>query len=292
MDTPQDDALVAEVLSRFDHCQTPRVEQLMKSLVRHLHAFIQDVRLTEPEWEYAIQFLTRTGHMSGDKRQEFILLSDVLGASMQVVGINNPSRAGATASTEATVFGPFFVEGSPQYELGADMANGAAGDPCYMHGRVLDTEGKPIPGAHIAAWQNDKDGFYDVQYEHLGHMQNRGQFNADAQGHYAFWGIRPTPYPIPYDGPVGDLLKASNRSPMRPAHVHLMVTAPGCHRLITHVFDERSEYLDSDAVFGVKQSLITPFVRHEAGTAPDGKQVDRPFYVMHYDIVLQPGGAD
>jgi len=243
MDTPQDDALVAEVLSRFDHCQTPRVEQLMKSLVRHLHAFIQDVRLTEPEWEYAIQFLTRTGHMSGDK-------------------------------------------------LGADMANGAAGDPCYMHGRVLDTEGKPIPGAHIAAWQNDKDGFYDVQYEHLGHMQNRGQFNADAQGHYAFWGIRPTPYPIPYDGPVGDLLKASNRSPMRPAHVHLMVTAPGCHRLITHVFDERSEYLDSDAVFGVKQSLITPFVRHEAGTAPDGKQVDRPFYVMHYDIVLQPGGAN
>lgn len=155
-----------------------------------------------------------------------------------------------------------------------------------MYGRVLDIQNQPIPEAHIAVWQSDKDGFYDVQYSDLDHFQNRGQFHADTEGNYSFWGIRPMAYPIPYDGPVGDLLKAANRSPMRPAHVHLMVTAPGYRRLITHVFEEDADYLDSDAVFGVKPSLITPFERHEPGVAPDGSQVDEPFYVMNYDLVL------
>ncbi len=184
------------------------------------------------------------------------------------------------------MFGPFYVDGSPEYKNGDDISNGAVGDPCYMYGRVLDVDGRPIPNAHIATWQSDKDGYYDVQYAGLDHMQNRGQFDADSDGNYSFWGVKPVPYPIPYDGPVGDLLKAANRSPWRPAHVHLMVTAPGYKTLITHVFEEGGDYQDSDAVFGVKPSLVALFELRDPGVAPDGSQVDEPFYVMHYDLVL------
>src|SRR5699024_4723975 len=162
----------------------------------------------------------------------------------QVVNINNPKPE---LATEATVFGPFFVEGSPEYKCGDDISNGAEGEPCYMYGRVLQDNGEPIPNAHIAVWQSDKDGFYDVQYDELDHALDPGQFNADVEGNYSVWAVRPMADPIPYDGPVGDLLKAARRSPMRPAHVHFMVTAPGYRRLITHVFEEGADYLDSDA---------------------------------------------
>jgi hydroxyquinol 1,2-dioxygenase len=298
-----DTRLTDAVIASFERSASPRLQEVMQSLVSHLHAFVSEVQPTEQEWAKAIEFLTRTGHITDDKRQEFILLSDVLGVSMLVVGINHRRQSGATPSgeaveaagaptggTEATVFGPFYVEGAPRYDNGDDIANGAPGEPCFVSGRVLSVTGEPILGAQVDVWQADKDGFYDVQYQDLEQARGRGQLRADAQGRYWFWSVKPEPYPIPYDGPVGDLLKAANRSPMRPAHVHFMISAPGYQTLITHVFAAGDAYLDSDAVFGVKDSLIAPFVRHEPGTAPDGKQVGEPFYTMGYDFVLAPAG--
>jgi hydroxyquinol 1,2-dioxygenase len=280
-----DEDLTRVVLATFDHSGSERFQQVMQGLVRHLHAFVKDVELTEEEWFKAIDFLTRTGHITDDKRQEFVLLSDVLGVSMQVIEINNKKPAGATAST---VFGPFFVEGSPHFSNGDDIANGASGEPCFMYGRVLSITGEPLPEAHIEIWQADEDGFYDVQYKDDSRVQGRGHLNADKEGRYYFWSVRPEAYPIPYDGPVGEILTAANRSPMRPAHVHFMITMPGYKTLITHVFKDGDQYLDSDAVFGVKSSLVTTFERHEPGTAPDGKSMSAPFYTMSYDFVLAP----
>ena len=281
------DALTREVISRFDHSDTERTKEVMQSLVRHLHAFARDVRLTEEEWFEAINFLTRCGHITDDKRQEFILLSDVMGLSMQVIGLNNRKPEGAT---EATVFGPFFVKDSPRFSLGEDVSGGAPGEPCYFSGTVLSTDGSPVPNAHIEVWQSDENGFYDVQYEDLEEARGRGQMNADEQGRYHFWSVKPVAYPIPYDGPVGDLLKAANRSPMRPAHEHFMITADGYETLITHVFDREDEYLGSDAVFGVKEDLMTTFERHEPGTAPDGREMDEAFYTVEYDFVMSKKG--
>jgi len=277
--------LTRAVLASFGDSTPERFQQVVQSLVRHLHAFVKEVELTEEEWFRGIDFLTRTGHITDDKRQEFILLSDVLGVSMLVIEINNKKPAEATAST---VFGPFFVEGSPQFANGDDLANGAPGEPCFMQGRVLSLTGEPIPDAHIEVWQADDKGFYDVQYKELSQARGRGHLYSDGQGRYSFWSVRPQAYPIPDDGPVGELLDAANRSPMRPAHVHFMIKAPGYKTLITHVFKEGDPYLDSDAVFGVKSSLITGFERHEPGNAPDGKQMDGPFYTMSYDFILAP----
>ena len=280
-----DEDLTQAVLATFDHSRSERFQQVMQSLVRHLHAFVKDVELTEEEWFKAIDFLTRTGHITDDKRQEFVLLSDVLGVSMQVIEINNKKPTEATAST---VFGPFFYEGSPSFSNGDDIANGASGEPCFIRGRVLSITGEPLPDAHIEIWQADEDGFYDVQYKDASLVQGRGHLSSDKEGNYYFWSVRPEAYPIPYDGPVGELLTAANRSPMRPAHVHFMITLPGYKTLITHVFKDGDQYLDSDAVFGVKSSLVTTFERHEPGIAPDGKKMDVPFYTMSYDFVLAP----
>jgi hydroxyquinol 1,2-dioxygenase len=279
------DALTKEVLERFEGSQSARFREVMQSLVRHLHAFARDVELTEEEWFAAMDFLTRCGHITDDKRQEFILLSDVMGLSMQVVGLNNRKPEEAT---EATVFGPFFVEDSPKFSLGDDISNGAPGEPCYFSGRILSTDGTPVPNAHIEVWQSDEDGFYDVQYDDLDEMRGRGQMNADGEGRYRFWSVKPVAYPIPYDGPVGDMLKAANRSPMRPAHEHFMISADGYETLITHVFDREDEYLETDAVFGVKESLVTTFERHAPGEAPDGRTMERPFHTITYDFVMNP----
>jgi hydroxyquinol 1,2-dioxygenase len=280
-----DEDLTQAVLATFSHSKSERYQQVMQSLVRHLHAFIKDVELTEDEWFKAIDYLTRTGHITDDKRQEFVLLSDVLGVSMLVIDINNKQFVDATAST---VFGPFFFEGSPLFANGDDIANGASGEPCFMQGRVLATTGEPLPDAHIEIWQADDNGFYDVQNKESTQVYGRGHLHADSKGDYYFWSVRPEAYPIPNDGPVGELLDAANRSPMRPAHVHFMITVPGYKTLITHVFKEGDQYLDSDAVFGVRSSLITNFERHEPGAAPDGKKLDVPFYTMHYDFLLPP----
>jgi hydroxyquinol 1,2-dioxygenase len=288
-----DEALTQAVVDSFADTRDPRLREVLESLVRHLHAFAADVALTEAEWAAAVEFLTRTGHMSDERRQEFILLSDVLGLSMLVVGLNH--RASPQA-TESTVFGPFFVEGSPAVENGGDLAGGAPGRPCFFSGRVLSADGTPLPGAHLEVWQADEDGFYDVQVAGLGEPRGRGHLRAGEDGRFAFWSVRPEAYPIPDDGPVGDLLEATGRSPMRPAHVHFLVRAPGHATLITHVFAAGDAHLGSDAVFGVKRSLVTPFEERAAGTpAPDGRVPDVPYVVASYDLVLAPvtpaGGA-
>jgi len=278
----QGDDLTDAVVASFDGSTDPRTEEVMSALVRHLHAFAREVKLTEAEYFTAIDFLTRTGQISTGSRQEFVLLADVLGLSMLTVGLGNPKSSGAT---ESTVFGPFFVEGSPGVELGGDVANGAPGRPCLVSGRILSTKGEPIAGALVETWQADEDGFYDVQKDTDG-PQNRGHLTTDADGNYSFWAVRPVAYPIPDDGPVGELLRAGGRGSMRPAHVHFMVTAPGYARLITHVFAAGDEFLANDAVFGVKDSLVADFVEHPAGTAPDGRTLDEPFYTVNYDLIL------
>jgi hydroxyquinol 1,2-dioxygenase len=277
--------LTAAVLASFADAPNPRFHQIAESLVRHLHAFIEDVGLTEQEWFDGIDFLTRTGHATTATRQEFVLLSDVLGVSMLVIGINHAPAEGAT---ESTVFGPFFVEGAPEMRNGADLGAGAPGRPCFMRGRILDTAGDPIAEAVIDVWQADENGFYDVQYTALPAPRGRGRLRPEADGRFWFWSVLPVAYPIPDDGPVGDLLHAGGRRPMRPAHVHFRVAAPGYETLITHVFVAGGDHLDDDAVFGVKTSLVAPFPRHEAGIAPDGRAMDVPYHTLDYDLVLAP----
>jgi hydroxyquinol 1,2-dioxygenase len=279
-----DAALTEAVLASFAGARDPRFKTIAESLVRHLHGFLSEVELTEEEWFAAIGFLTRTGHITDDRRQEFVLLSDVLGVSMQVIGINHRVPSGAT---ESTVFGPFFVEGSPAFENGDDIAGGAPGRPCWISGSVRSVDGRPLPGALIEVWQADEDGFYDVQYE-AGDVRARGHLRTDGDGRFRFWTVLPEAYPIPADGPVGELLEAAGRSPMRPAHVHFMIDAPGHQRLTTHVFAAGDEHLGSDAVFGVKETLIAPFERHEPGPGPDGRELGDPWHTMEYDFVLAP----
>ncbi|OIJ68039.1 dioxygenase [Streptomyces mangrovisoli] len=278
-----------QVLASFDGCADPRLREVMQSLVHHLHAFVREVRLTEREWNEGIAFLTRAGHITDERRQEFILLSDVLGASMQTVAVNNAAYGDAT---EATVFGPFFVENSPSIELGGDLAFGAAGEPCWVEGTVTDTAGKPVPGARIEVWEADEDGYYDTQYGD-DRIAARAHLFSDADGRYRFWGLTPTPYPIPHDGPVGGLLAATGRSPMRASHLHFMVGAPELRTLVTHIFVRGDELLARDAVFGVKESLVKDFEAQPAGTpTPDGRDLgDRPWSRVRFDIVLAPDGA-
>lgn len=280
--------LVDTVVASFDACEDPRLKEVMVSLTRHLHAFIRDVRLTEEEWAAAIEFLTRAGHITDDVRQEFILLSDTLGASMQTININNQAYADAT---EATVFGPFFVEDSPAIELGGDMAFGAPGEPCWVTGTVTGTDGKPLVGARIEVWEADEDGLYDVQRD-AGARAARAHLFTDAEGGYRFWGLTPTPYPIPDDGPVGQMLAAVGRSPLRASHLHFMVTHEGCRTLVTHIFPEGDPIGWKDTVFGVKESLIKRFERQATGTpTPDGRDVDGTWSKVRFDIVLAPAGA-
>jgi len=268
------DNITQAVIARFAETPDPRLKEILTSLVQHLHAFAREVKLTEAEWFQGIDFLTRTGEITDDKRQEFILLSDTLGLSMLTVAVNNEKPAGCT---EATVFGPFYVEGAPHVELGEDVANGAAGVPCLVRGTVRGLDGEPVPGAEIHVWQADAEGRYDVQDPQYDEHKARGVLNADGQGAYHFRSILAEAYPIPDDGPVGDMLKATKRHPWRPAHLHFMIKAPGYETLITHVFRNGDRYLDSDAVFGVRQSLIADWVKQ-----PDGN------YLVEYDFVLNP----
>jgi len=281
--------LVERVVASFGATPDPRFKELMQALTRHLHAFLREVRLTEEEWQRAIEFLTAAGHITDDRRQEFILLSDVLGASMQVIAINNEAYRNAT---EATVFGPFFVEGSPEIQLGGDIAAGAPGEPCWVEGTVTDASGKPVPVALIEVWEADQDGLYDVQYGD-GRVAARGHLYSDAEGRYRFWAVTPTPYPIPHDGPVGRLLAATGRSPMRASHLHFMVKADGFRTLVTHIFVLGDEFLDRDSVFGVKDSLVKHFMPQPAGTpTPDGRNLgDRAWSRVRFDIVLAPAAA-
>jgi hydroxyquinol 1,2-dioxygenase len=285
--------LVDTVVASFDKTEDPRLKEVMQSLTRHLHSFVREVRLTEDEWNTGIEFLTASGHITDDKRQEFILLSDVLGLSMQTIAINNTTYTGAAAATEATVFGPFFVDDAPEIPLGGDIAGGAPGQPCWVEGTVTDTDGNPVPRARIEVWEADDDGFYDVQYAD-GRVAGRAHLFADENGKYAFWGLTPTPYPIPHDGPVGKMLEAVGRSPVRASHLHFMVTAPGLRTLVTHIFVEGDPQIEiGDSVFGVKDSLIKRFEPQPAGTpTPEGRYLgDEAWSRTRFDIVLAPADA-
>jgi hydroxyquinol 1,2-dioxygenase len=276
------------VIARLAECRDPRFNQVMTSLITHLHDFVRDVRLTEEEWINALMFLTDTGKACTDKRQEFILLSDTLGVSILVISINHPPEQG---SLESTVLGPYYWEGAPDYPLGANLAVGVKGEPAYYSGRVLDVDGKPLKGALLDIWSGDGEGNYDMQLPGDVGMRARGKIRTDEQGRYWFRSIRPTFYPVPTDGPVGRMLRKMGRHPYRPGHIHMIVSAPGHEPVTTHLFVANSEYLDTDAVFGMKESLVAKFNRHPAGKAPTGEQVDTPFYTVEYDFRLRKSAA-
>ena len=276
--------LTEAVLAKLEGATDPRFKRIMTSLIKHLHAFVREVELTEAEWLAGIQFLTATSQKCDDKRQEYILLSDTLGVSMLVDAINHRKPSGAT---ESTVLGPFYVEGAPEKPLGANIAEGVAGEPTYFSGRVRSSDGRPIPGATLDLWSTDGEGWYDVQLKDNEGMRARGKIKTDADGRYRFWTIKPVSYPIPTDGPVGKMLLKMGRHPYRPAHTHMIVSAPGYETVTTHVFVESDPYLESDAVFGVKNSLVANFARHEPGVAPDGKRMAVPYYTVGYDFGLK-----
>lgn len=241
-----------------------RLKTVMASLVKHLHAFVKDVELKPAEWDLAIDFLTRTGHLCDDKRQEFILLSDVLGVSMLVDAINNRRPSGAT---ENTVLGPFHVPDAPVYPMGTNICLDGKGETCLFEGAVVDSAGNPIKGATVDVWSDNADGYYDVQQPDIQpEWNNRGRFMTGADGKYSFIGIKPISYGIPDDGPVGQMLEALGRHPNRPAHMHFMVTAPGYETIITHTFVAGDAWLTSDAVFGVKGTLVAAFEKTKGET--------------------------
>ena len=284
--TTEDD-ITNEVLRRFEATPDARLRQVMQSLVRHLHAFVKDVELTEAEWFAAIQFLTDTGHMCDDKRQEFILLSDTLGVSMAVDLINHRKPEGAT---ESTVFGPFHRDGAPELPAGGNIApRDTAGMPAVITGRVLDLNGQPIAGARLDVWQADSSGRYDSQYADSSELHMRGRFRTGADGRYVVRTVRPVYYAIPTDGPVGRMLRATNRHPWRPAHVHFVVSADGYEPVTTHLFDDVDPYLDSDTVFAVKDSLICTFLQHDTrDETAERLGIAPPFCTAHFDFVLKP----
>ncbi len=282
--TPDD--ITEDVLQSFEDTEDPRLRQIMQALVRHLHGFVQEVGLTPPEWEAAIGVLTRTGHITDERRQEFILWSDSLGVSMLVDALENTVPPGAT---ESTVQGPFYVPGSPLREYGANIAEEPdAGVPALVHGRVLDLDGRPIGGAEVDVWQNGADQLYAVQRPEAEEDHLRGRFITREDGGYAFVAVRPTPYPIPYDGPVGRMLDLTGRHPWRPAHVHMIIRADGYRTLTTHVFDVESQYLDSDAVFAVKPSLTREFITHAPDDPETPQGVTTEWVSVESDLVLAP----
>lgn len=277
------------VLERVANAADPRARQVSEALVRHLHAFVREIEPNQAEWEAGIRFLTRVGHMCDSKRQEFILLSDTLGISMLVDAINHRRQENAT---ETTVLGPFYVQGPPEHAHGENISEGLKGEPLHVAGSVAGQDGRPLANAIVDVWHSDDDGYYDVQQDGLHEAAMRARFRTDGQGRFHFWTIKPAAYPIPHDGPVGDMLEAQGRHPWRPAHVHFMIEAPGHETLVTHVFVAGDPYLDSDAVFGVKDSLVRTFEQHSAGRAPGGRTLDRPYATLHYDFTLKRATED
>jgi protocatechuate 3,4-dioxygenase beta subunit len=260
--------LTGEVLRRIRGTKNKRLKQVMTSFITHMHDFVRDVKPTQEEWFEGIKFLTDTGRL---ERDEFILMSDTLGVSMLVDALNYKANAG---STESTVLGPFHRKKAPRYPLGGNISkNRKDGIPCRVTGTVKDLKGRPVAGAELDVWEAGADGFYDMQKGTA--MNLRGVFKADAKGRFHFRCVRPEFYPVPHDGPVGRMLRATGRHPMRPPHLHFWITAKGYKPLITHLFVKGGRYLDSDAVFGVKPELIIDFKKGKDGVAS-----------AHYDFVL------
>lgn len=272
-------------VERWATARDPRVAELMTALVRHLHDFAREVRLTEAEWMAAIQWLNRAGQISDDKREEFILTSDVLGLSMLVVQMNHQLDPRATP---ATVLGPFHIEGSPELGYGADMSQGLPGTPLVLHGTVTDLDGHPVSGAVLDLWQADNEGRYESQHADVDEARLRGKYTARDDGSFCVRTVAPLGYTIPMDGPVGALISQTEISHFRPAHVHFLIDVPGYEPLITHLFEQGADYLDSDVVFGVKERLVVRYEKREPGETPDGGTIDEPWFEARYDFVLQP----
>jgi hydroxyquinol 1,2-dioxygenase len=274
-------------VQRWQTAHDPRTAEIMAALVRHLHDFAREVRLTEAEWMAAIQWLTRTGQISNEKREEFILASDVLGLSMLVVQMNHRFD---DAATPATVLGPFHIEGSPELDFGEDMSQGLPGTPLVLTGVVRDLDGHPVPGAVLDVWQADNEGLYESQHADVDEARLRAKYTTREDGSYSIRTVAPLGYTIPMDGPVGDLISKTDISHFRPAHVHFLLNVPGYEPLITHLFEEGADYLDSDVVFGVKEQLVVRYDKREPGPAPDGGTFDEPWFEARYDFVLQKQG--
>lgn len=282
-----EDTATAAVLDRMSGAMDARFKEIMTSVVKHLHAVVKEVEPTMDEWMAAIQFLTATGQKCDDKRQEFILLSDTLGVSMLVDAINNRKPTGAT---ESTVLGPFHVAGAPEKKMGDSISLDGKGDPAWVEGRVLDADGKPINGAALDVWQTSSDGAYDIQDPDQPEMNLRGLFATGPDGRFFFRTVKPSSYPIPTDGPVGKMLLAMGRHPMRPAHIHFIIGAPGFEPVTTHLFVDGDEYLDSDAVFGVKESLIEPFVLKDDPEEAKRLGLGNPYWLASHEFALVKRG--
>jgi hydroxyquinol 1,2-dioxygenase len=274
-------------VQRWATAKDPRLAELMTGLIRHLHDFAREVRLTEAEWMAAMQWLTAAGRISDDKREEFILASDVLGLSMLVVQMNHRFD---DAATPATVLGPFHIEGSPELDFGEDMSQGLPGTPLVLTGVVRDLDGHPVPGAVLDVWQADNEGLYESQHADVDEARLRAKYTTREDGSYSIRTVAPLGYTIPMDGPVGDLISKTDISHFRPAHVHFLLNVPGYEPLITHLFEEGADYLDSDVVFGVKEQLVVRYDKREPGPAPDGGTFDEPWFEARYDFVLQKQG--
>ncbi len=277
--------LTEVVRERWSDIPDPRLRQVMTAAVKHLHAFVREIEPTPQEWAVAIDFLTRTGQMCDDKRQEFILMSDVLGVSMLVDAINHRRSSKATPST---VEGPFHVPDAPAFANGANMAANAPGIACFCTGKVHGLAGEPVAGATLDLWQTDGEGFYEAQRPEIKGAWMRGLYRTERDGSYLIRTVAPIAYTIPMDGTIGELMNRTNMSHMRPAHIHFAIEAPGYHGLVTHLFQTGDEWINDDAVYGVKEPLIVEFQKMPAGSkAPSGEIMNEPFYVVAYDFVLE-----
>ena len=284
MQTITEENITDLAAARWATAHNPRLAQLMAEMVRYLHDFARTVGLTEPEWAAAVQWLRRAGQISDDKRDEFILASDVLGLSMLLVEMNHRLAAGATP---ATVLGPFHVDGSPALDFGADMSEGVQGAPLFIVGSVRDVDGTAIGGAVLDVWQADADGAYEAQLQ-VDEARLRGKYASMSDGAYCVRTIAPLGYSIPMDGPVGELIARTEISHYRPAHIHFLIDVPGYEPLITHLFERGTQYLDSDVVFGAKAELVVEFEHREPGPTPDGGTCEVPWQMARFDFVLQP----
>ena len=287
--------LTQDVLAAFANTPDARLRELMTALVKHVHAFAREVDLKPEEWLAGLKFLTETGQISTERRPEFILLSDTLGLSMMVVSLAQARASGnargATEATEATVEGPFYWPGAPDLVLGTDIGEGVPGEPTLYLGRVTDVNGQPLAGALLDVWSGDGDGKYDVQLSDEPTMRARGRFRTDAEGRYWFWSILPSYYPIPDDGTVGKMMRATGRNINRPGHMHMQVSARGHVMLTTHIFVANGPHIDEDAVFGKRDSLVVDFDHHAPGKAVDGREMKTPYHSASYDFRLAPTSA-
>ncbi len=276
---------VEVVKEQYSNCKDLRLKSIMESAITHLHQFVKEVEPTQEEWLYLIEYLTKVGKKCDDKRQEFILLSDVLGISALVDSINNRKTLKAT---ESTVLGPFHVKNAPKKEMGDNINYDGKGEPAFIFGNVKNTDGKPIKGASIDVWQANDDGFYDIQQPEVQPDMNlRGIFSTKEDGEYFFKSVKPKHYSIPTDGPVGKMLSSTGRHPFRPAHLHYIVSAKGYKSVVTHVFVKGSQYLDSDSVFGVKDSLISEYVLINDENKAKEKGMKNPYFELEFNFILE-----